>query len=450
MIIRPVSIAACCLALLAANPAAAQTPTLDQPVPTHLTLDQALARALQVSHVLAELRAREGAAAASVDQRKVADLPVVAAQGGYQRTNHVDEFGFPQPDGTFQVIYPDVPDNWRSRLDLQWPIYTGGRTQALERAADAEHQATGFDLENARADLRLETTRAFWAVVTAVESVRVVREAVTRSESQLHDVRARRDAGFLPPNDVLTVQARLSRQRSLLIEAENQRDSARAALSRLIGAPLDAAYDLDAVLEEPAPQPPGATPGTAAADEAIAQRADHQALSLRTTAAAARIDSARAGFFPVVGIGAGVDYARPNPRIFPREAAWKPSWDVGVNVTWTLWNWGRTSADVAEAKLQATALRERLAELGTQISLQVRQRQLDLDSARAEVTPATEGVTSATEARRVVRERFNAGVATSSDLLDAQQDLLEAELGRTRALAAVRLAEAQLDRAMGR
>jgi outer membrane protein TolC len=65
------------------------------------------------------------------------------------------------------------------------------------------------------------------------------------------------------------------------------------------------------------------------------------------------------------------------------------------------------------------------------------------------VRPAEDAVTSATEARRVVQERFGAGVATSSDLLDAQQDQLEAELGRTRALANVKLAEARLARALG-
>ena len=56
---------------------------------------------------------------------------------------------------------------------------------------------------------------------------------------------------------------------------------------------------------------------------------------------------------------------------------------------------------------------------------------------------------SAVEARRVVQERFTAGVATNTDLLDAQQDQLEAELQRTRALANVRLAEARLARALG-
>ena len=113
-------------------------------------------------------------------------------------------------DGALRVIYPDVPDNWRTRLDMQWPIYTGGRAQALEKAADAERQASGKDLDCGALGSPLETTRAFWALVTATESVRVVSESVTRVEGQLHDVKARFDAGFLPPNDVLTVETRVA------------------------------------------------------------------------------------------------------------------------------------------------------------------------------------------------------------------------------------------------
>ena len=57
---------------------------------------------------------------------------------------------------------------------------------------------------------------------------------------------------------------------------------------------------------------------------------------------------------------------------------------------------------------------------------------------------------AAVEARRVVGERFNAGVATSTDVLDAQTAVLQAELGRTRAVANARLTLARLDRAVGR
>jgi outer membrane protein TolC len=282
--------------------------------------------------------------------------------------------------------------------------------------------------------------------VTATDAERVVRESVTRLEGQLRDVRARFNAGFLPPNDVLTVETRVSREKSLLIDAQNQRASARAELARLIGAPLDAEFEADAALE----QPDAAVPPVTSASAARTNRADRQALALRAEAANSRIESARAGFRPFLAIVGGYDYARPNPKIFPREDEWKPAWDLGMNVTWSLWNGGRTAAEVAEARSEAAAAQERLAEFDTVIGLEVRQRLLDLDSARAQVPPAIEGVKSAVEARRVVQERFSAGVATNTDLLDAQQDQLQAELQRTRALADVRLAEARLARALGK
>jgi outer membrane protein len=235
----------------------------------------------------------------------------------------------------------------------------------------------------------------------------------------------------------------VSQQQTLLIQARNQRDAARAELARLLGVPVDAEFDAEATLDVADP-PPGASPPMAPD-----QRPDRLALVSRADAAAARVDAARADGRPTIAVTGGVDMARPNPRIFPRKDAWEDSWDVGVNVTWTLWNGGRTAAQIAEARHQLAASRHRLAELDSQIALEIRQRRLDLESTRAQVATAAAGLRSAAEARRVLAERFSAGVATSTDLLDAQVDQLEAELDRTRALAGVRLAEARLARALG-
>jgi len=80
----------------------------------------------------------------------------------------------------------------------------------------------------------------------------------------------------------------------------------------------------------------------------------------------------------------------------------------------------------------------------------VKQRQLDVSAARESIRAASDGVASAAEARRVVAERFKAGLVTTTEVLDAQQALLLAEFDRTRALANARLAEARLDRSLGR
>ena len=69
-------------------------------------------------------------------------LPKVLSRwGSGLEPDHVHLVTVPQPGGGARVLYPDVPNNYRTRLDLQWPIYTGGRTDALERAARAEAAA---------------------------------------------------------------------------------------------------------------------------------------------------------------------------------------------------------------------------------------------------------------------------------------------------------------------
>jgi outer membrane protein TolC len=317
----------------------------------------------------------------------------------------------------------------------------------MERAAKAELDAAGKDLLAAQNDLKLEISRAFWAVVTAREAEGVVAQALANVDAHLRDVRNRQAAGLVPPSDVLTTEALRSRQQVLLIRAQHATESASAELRRLVGLDPGTPVVTDARLDQPSERAAGAD---VLVGEARRARADRQAIEIRLVSLDARGEAARAGKWPVIGVGAGFDYARPNPKIFPREAAWKPFWEVGVNVSWTFWDGGRVAAGVAQAEASRVALEERLKEYDTVLDVEVRQRLLDLESARAEVTAAADGIRAATEARRVVEERFKAGVAINTEVLDAQQALLQAELDRTRALAEVRLAEARLDRAIGR
>lgn len=406
-----------------------------------LSLDDAVSAARAESHRAAELRARQTAAAAAVDLRAAAGKPSVSALAGYTRTNHVDEFGVPQPDGRLRVIYPDIPDNYRARIDLQWPIYTGGRVDALTRAARAERDAFDADLDTLHADLSLEVTRAYWAAVTAAASVRVLEQAVARAEAHLADMKARDGVGLVSPHEVAAVEAQRSRQRMLLVEAESLRASSEVALARLTGLPLDTTFTLTEPLER------GRPGGDASAEP---DRPERVALVGRLSAADARQAAAAAGRRPVVSVVGGVDYANPNPRLFPRQDAWKPSWDVTVQASWSLWDAGRVRAETAQAAAVAAAERARLAEFDSLVAAEARQRRLELDSAYAAVGAAADALASADEALRVAGHRFDAGVATSTDVLDAQVARLQAELDRTRALANVRLAEARLARALGR
>jgi len=417
----------------ASGPAVAQTAAL--------TLDEAISRGIEASDRLVELGARQDAARAIEDQRDAAERPQITAIASYTRTNHVDEFSVPNALGGFRVIYPDIPDNTRSRIDLQWPIYTGGRLGALSRAAGADAEALGQDREAARADLKLEITRAFWAVLTARASAAVVRQALERTGAHLGDVRNQLAVGLVPPSDVLSIEAQQAHERMLSIEADNILVTTTAEFKRLVGVDQDAAIEL---------VPPAAQPFTPAAGDARDNRPERKSLLFRIDAAEERVEAASAGKLPQLNASAGYDMSRPNPRIFPIQDKWKPSWDIGVNVRWSLFDGGRVRAETAEAAANRRAIEARLRDFDAGLEVEVRQRMADVASAAAAIEAAEAGVRAAAETRRVLAERFAAGVATNTDVLGAQTTLLQAELDLTRARANAELARARLDRALGR
>ncbi|MCC7185420.1 MAG: TolC family protein, partial [Acidobacteria bacterium] len=98
---------------------------------------------------------------------------------------------------------------------------------------------------------------------------------------------------------------------------------------------------------------------------------------------------------------------------------------------------------------QADVVTHRQREFESRLEVEVAQRLLDLESGRAAVDASAEAVDAAVEVHRVMRERYDAGVATSTEVLDAHIAWLEATLERTRLLAALRAAESRLQRTLG-
>jgi outer membrane protein TolC len=205
---------------------------------------------------------------------------------GYTRINHVEEFGVPNAGGGFELIYPDLPNRTQSRIDLQWPIYTGGRLDALTRAAGAEVDAAGQDREAARADLKLEITRSFLAVLTARAAADVVRQALERTSAHLTDVRNQLSVGLVPPSDVLTIEAQQAHQRMLSIEAETIAETTMAEFKRLVGLDQEITVELIQTWRRrrhgsasPAPADPPA-PTKAVMDEGAGESAGAEVASL--------------------------------------------------------------------------------------------------------------------------------------------------------------------------
>ncbi|MDR1991084.1 MAG: TolC family protein [Acidobacteriaceae bacterium] len=414
--------------------------------PLRVTLDDAMTRGLASSARIDEARARQDAAEAVVDERIAATRPTAMASAGYTRTNHVQPFGITLPNGPFLDVYPDIPNNFSSRIGASWPLFTFGRSEAAVAAARSEAAASGSDVDVVRTALRTEISQAFWQLYLAHASAVVVNESVARMTNQLDVTREQFANGLLVPSDVERVRAELVHQQMLVTQSAANVEIAEAVLGRLIGVAPGTHIETNV---EPSSPTHDSEPD-ALIQQALDARSDVQALRSRMDAAAERRRLAEAGNKPSVALAGGVDYAKPNPRNFPRQDVWGSSWDVGVNASVPLFDGGRRNADVAESIATERALKARADELASTIGLEIRQRLAEIRAARAALEASAAGIAAATEAERVLGDRFRVGVATVSDTLDARLAVVRAQLERDQAAAALGLAEARLERALGR
>lgn len=419
--------------------------------PLSITLEDAIRRGLETAPSLAAARAQESAAKAEVDSRMASVLPSVRSSADYMRTNHVEQFGFPQPDGTIKIVFPDIPNNYRVRTEMTMPILPVSMAKDSIDSARAGVRATQASTQAASQDLRLQIAQAYWALATARESVRVLDESLQRMEAFVGDVRARVDAGVLGPNDLLTAEAQRARQSVQRIQAQNAAALAEIELDRLVGAPPGQTLVLTTGVRDPfvaaadlSKQPPADL-----LQRALTRRPERQALQERAAAFRKSAEATSEQRLPRLDALAAFEPARPNPRFAPRTDTWRTSWEMGVMMTWTLFDGGRARALSAQIGAQAGALDRQVEEFDALVGVEIRQRLQDLESSRLAVEASATAVAAATEARRVTQERFNAGVATNTDVLDAQLAMMEAELEQTRLAAAARLAEARLLHAVG-
>ncbi len=417
------------------------------PATVRMTLDEALARARTASARLTSLTALTRAASEGVRGAQAGRRPDLDLFAGYTRYSNVPELILTFPGSPPRTIFPNLANNWRAHAGATLPLYTGGRVESQITAATETERATTSDRAAAENDLTLETHVAYVDVLTAREGARVLREAVVLYEAHLKDARNRQDLGLSASNEVLAVIVERERAELGRVQAENAAAMATANLLRLVGESAGTVLELEPT--------PAAAPATGKETEemiaqAMAARPELEALRARIRAMEAGVRLARSATRPQAGLQAGFDYANPNPRILPLAGTWNDSWSIGVGVNWRVLDGGRAGASAAQAQAQTDAMRAQFADLESHIRLDVTTRRLELESTLAGKVVAQRGIEAARDAVRVAQDRYREGVLSSTELLDAETRLLQAQLDATRTDAQIQVARANLTRAVGR
>jgi outer membrane protein len=415
-----------------------------------LSLDEAIAGGLEQSPGLRVSQAALESRAAATREIAAARLPALKLGGGYTRLSDV-------PD--FQVTLPIAPEpitvsrsyfnNFNLKLGVQQPVFTGLRLEAGERSARMLEAAAGQDLARDRAEFVYSVKSAYWGLARAREFEKVIDENIRQVAEHLKDVRAFFGQGLLTKSEVLRAELELSNAEIRRIDARNAAEVALTALDSLIGLPLATDVELTTSAESQASRIPADATEPAPAEEALSRRPELKAADLRIKASEWGIKAARSGSYPQVFLAGNYYYLRPNPRYLPTLDRFKGTWDVGVSVSFDLWDWGQAKSRAEQARAQLAQAQSARKLLEDQVTLEVTQYRLAVSRAKEKVRVAGQAVGLAEENYRVSRERFRQGVALSTDVLDAEVALLEARMIRTQAEIDLVLAQARLEKALG-
>ena len=415
-----------------------------------LTLDAetAVQLVLEASDRRDAAAARVAAAGQQVDAADARRLPTLDLEASIAHRSSVPEASFPEsiPDLGGFVLFPNIQDTYRAGVVLTQPLWTGGAISGGREAARHEEAAAAAEAARVDDDLRYEARTAYWRAVAADAALDAARSEAERAARLLDDARALRAAGMAVRADELGAEARIAAARVRVIDAESEAANRRSALRSLLDLPQDTQLELtDRGASLPA-GPPDLDPLIA---RAVATRSEVVALTARRDALASRSETVAAPNRPQVSLGARWDVARPNERYLPLTDEWNTSWSVGLFAGWRVFDGDRTDAEVAVLDAERAAVEADLAELERRIALDVETARRSLEAALAADAAAAAAVEAATAREADSRDRYASGVATVSEVLDAQAELADAELALVRAHSGAWIADAGLRRAVG-
>ncbi len=440
--IKPVILLALLTTLLAGAPTAAQEP---------LTLEQAVQLALDRNPRLRAAADQADAAQARADAARAAYLPRVDFSQGFTRGNNpVYVFGTLLTQRQFTAANFALPglnaptplNNFQTRFDGQWTLYDFGRTASRVRGARHLSTAEDFHTEQERQDLILRVVSAYQGVLVARENLAAARKAVESAIANEARVRSLEQAGLVVASDLLSAQVHSAAMREREIRAANQLELARLTLGREIG--LDPSALRDPSEAFAAPRAP-ALPVEDYEKLALAERPALRAAELEQQAAASNARAARSEFAPRLSMYAS--FERDAETLAGHSGT---NWIAGARFDVNLYAGGADKARLAEARANERAAENQVEWFRSGVRLEVRQAYLETRAAHQRVEVMRDSSAQAEESLRILQNRYDAGLATITDLLRAQLAALDARTAYLAALHDWQVARAALERAAGR
>lgn len=396
-----------------------------------LTLDESINLSIQNSKQLKGSQARIDEATAALREAVEKKLPNVAASGSYLRLNSAN-FSLKTGDngggsGGSSGSAPKVNQAVYGILNASLPIYQGGRIQYGIESSKLLQKAAELDADYNKDEVIQTTIDAFATLFKANTAVKLVQENLQESQQRVKDFTNLEKNGLLARNDLLKAELQSSNIELNLLDAQNNLQLANVNMNLLLGLPTSTELVLD-------------TTGVRKTDDervlddylnaATGGRKDIEAMGLRIKSAQTGVKIAKADQYPSFNLTGGY-IAADIPGVFSVTNAV----NIGVGVSYNLASLWKNKSKVQQAEARVKEMQASSDLLSDNIRLQINKAYFTLISNRKKIDVNAKAVEQAEENYRIIKNKFDNSLATTTDLLDADVALLQAKMSYTLAQA---------------
>ncbi|MDB5268531.1 MAG: outer membrane protein TolC [Hymenobacter sp.] len=411
-----------------------------------LTLEQAWALATAHNKEIRMQRQQVELSAELVKDRRNEHLPRVTTNGSYAYLGGLVAYepsaGLQNPE---QKAVPPSPHAYHLGVEADWEVYTGGRiTNQIATQANTELLETER-LALTASEVRLRVATAYLDVQRNREYQALTANNVKESERRLTQIHSLYKNGVVLRSDLLRTELQLSRQQLLLTEIGNTITLTNQRLNLLLGTPEDQVNQLT-------PVSPAAVLDNAYADyfgQAQAKAPELRVAGLQTRLSELRLAATQVSKRPQVGLFTGYAYTYPNRLVFPNVSQIYSVGEVGVRVSYNITaRWlDRHAEKAAEIAIERQHIGEE--KVLDDKRLEVKAAYVRYQEMLERIRIAEQSIGQATENYRIVNRTYFNQLALLTDLLDADNQLLQARFDLVTAQTLAATQYYQLQKAIG-
>ena len=346
-------------------------------------------------------------------------------------------------------LWPDFPvstnNNYSWEISIDQDLFTGFKLTNTIKKANLSLDLRKISLEIDKLNLALKVKQAYYKILKVDKNAALAQQVLNLINAHLSIAHRFYDVGKIPAHDLLEAEVRHANAQENLIHAQNSLNLAHAEFNMVVSRPLDMPIHIkDILVHEPVPEI-----NASQLTKAIHRRLNLKALDIKLKQVDLEAKISQSGYYPNISVHYEYLKKGDDPTVSGSDFHHADYWEVSALVGWCFWDWGKNRYKILEKKSHKKQIFHSRTLLLNQIRLEINEALLDLKHAEETIKTMGKAVTLAEENLRTKQSLFQLQMTTSTEVLDAQSLLSQAQTQLYNAIYDHNIAKARLMRALG-